>query len=927
MSIVWNGECKMNLKDDKYKKIRKYINQEYNEYNSWDDVQKIKKYTDEGFDYESSLKIIALHNGLSQGLIAETWDELVMDVKREREINNPTIMGENIKSDVSVPTDEFSAWRVYTDHLVNKGWAESARISIETSAFRILERLSQDTRGRHANKGLVVGDVQSGKTANMAGLMAMAADHGYNFFIILSGVIENLREQTSDRLYKDLNGDGSSNINWKQVNKPSVKSREPEHDIMNYNLNSSEAYFTVSLKNSSRLKNLKNWLFQDKNKAKQLKVLVIDDEADQASINTKDIEEEASTINRLIKDIVNSRDVKAMNYIAYTATPYANVLNETGPESLYPKDFITVLPQSDDYIGARKLFGITDPDESPALDIVNLIGNIETDYTREHKFSNNYFPKSLSESVNWFLISLAIGRILKLDKPISMLVHTSMKIADHKSISQLILDYLENLKENYDSLLGDIEELYEEEKIALSRKKFLNGMENYTNEEAVMEYPEWEEVKNELGKLFKLEKENFISHLNMCDEGKPVFHRGIHLVIDNSSSNSLFEEQENFRLVYPKDEENLSKVPGFIVIGGNTLSRGLTLEGLSSTYFIRNTKQVDTLMQMGRWFGYRKGYELLPRIWMDEDSLHRFTEISQINEELRDEIKKFSENGILPTTYALRVKNSSNHKLLRITSNNKMQSAVAKEFNFVGFNSQTIYFKKDKKELQENLDYTQKFLNELSDNMEVESSHMIWRNVTSSTVTNYFSEFNFNDHDLKMQSIPQLAEWITKNEIKLDGWNVVLSGKKGIKRNPSYEWDIKGFETRTVKRSRLKKRSSEDIANIGALRTPSDLTVDLKNELQDDEKAMSKSADIINIRNKYGYEKTPLLVIYRIDSGIYDPPSNYKDSAREPLNFPKDVIGLNILIPGDVGNNSFTTYISADLELNDTDDNFHEEDE
>lgn len=927
--MCWNGECRLNLKDDQFKKIRKFINEEYNKYNSWNDVKEIKKFTKSrrNYDFQMRLEIIEMNNDMEQELTAELWEKLVMDVKKERDISNPTIMGENVKSEVSVPTDEFSAWRVYIDNLAKKGWDESARINIETSAFKILERLSQDTRGRHANKGLVVGDVQSGKTANMAGLMAMAADHGYNFFIILSGVIENLRQQTSDRLYKDLNGDGSSNINWKQVNKPSIKSREPEHDIINYNLNSSEAYFTVSLKNSSRLKHLTKWLLQDKNKAKQLKVLVIDDEADQASINTKDIEEETSTINNLIKEIVNSQDVKAMNYIAYTATPYANVLNETDPESLYPKDFITVLPQSSDYIGSRKLFGITDPDESPALDIVNLIGKEETDYIRAHDFIGTYFPKSLSASVNWFLISLAIGRILKLNMPISMLVHSSMKIADHRSISQHIVDYLKYLKENYDTLSTNFEKLYTEEKKALSREKFLNGMPGYTSEETVMEYPMWKEVKVELDKIFTLSEEEFVSHLNMCDEGKPVFDNGIHLVIDNSSSSSLFEEQENFRLVYPKNEEDLSKVPGFIVIGGNTLSRGLTLEGLSSTYFIRNTKQVDTLMQMGRWFGYRKGYELLPRIWMDEDSLHRFTEISQINEELREEIKKFSEKRILPINYALRVKNSSNHKLLRITSSNKMQSAIPKEFNFVGFNSQTIYFKKDEKELQENLDCTQSFLNGLPDNMEVGTSHIIWRNVSSSIVADYFKKFNFNEHDLKMQSIPQLVEWITKNEIKLDGWNVVLSGKKGIRKNPDYEWDIKGFETRTVKRSRLTKRSSENIANIGALRTPSDLTADLKNKLQDEEKSMSKSSDIINIRNKYGYDKTPLLVIYRIDSGMTDKQSNYKEETREPLKFPKDVIGLNILIPGDAWSNSFTTYISANLELNDIDDNFHEENE
>ena len=108
-------------------------------------------------------------------------------------------------------------------------------------------------------------------------------------------------------------------------------------------------------KNKGRLTSLFNWLKSDTNKAKQLKILVIDDEADQASINTKDIEEDTSTINKLIKDIVNDKEFLAMNYISYTRTPYANVLNETADSSLYPKDFITLLEPSEDYIGPKQI--------------------------------------------------------------------------------------------------------------------------------------------------------------------------------------------------------------------------------------------------------------------------------------------------------------------------------------------------------------------------------------------------------------------------------------------------------------------------------------------------------------------------------------------------------------------------------------------
>lgn len=918
----------MNLKDKKYKGIRKEINQEYNKHNSWDDVLNLKTYEGmpSSFNKEYILGFIGARYDLALELNEELWEALIMDVKKEREINNPIIVGENIKSDVSIPTDEFSSWRVYIDSLERKGWPEKARLNIETSAFQILERLSQDTRGREANKGLVVGDVQSGKTANMAGLMAMAADHGYNFFIILSGVIENLRQQTSERLYKDLNGDGQSTIKWRQVDKPSVRSIVPEHQISTYNLKGTDAYFTVCLKNTTRLKDLGNWLFSDSKKAKQLKVLVIDDEADQASINTKDVEkEEVTRINGLIKDIVNSTEVRAMNYIAYTATPYANVLNDTKKYSLYPKDFITVLPLSNDYIGAKKLFGTMEPDKNPDLNMVRLISGCESKYIRKHLFTKHDFPENLTDSINWFLISLAIGRILKLDMPISMLVHSSMKVADHNNISQLIKDYLYHMHRNYDELAPSIEDLYEREKRKLSRDQFIKGMPGYSSKESIMNYPDWKEVKIELDKIFELERKNFVSHIEMCDEGKPVFDKGIHLVIDNSSPTSLFEEQENFRLVYPKDKEDLKRVPGFIVVGGNTLSRGLTLEGLSSTYFIRNTQQADTLMQMGRWFGYRKGYELLPRIWMDQVSQLRFTDIAQINEELKEEIQHFSEKGMLPSNYALRVKNSSNHKILRITSSNKMQSAISREFNFTGFNSQTIYFNTDVKELGENLDNTKEFLDGLHDDFQTKTSHMIWRGVKSQEVADYFTKFKFNEHDLKMRSIPQLVEWILKNTIQLDDWNIVLSGRRGIKENPDYYWSIKGKETVPVRRTQKVEQSSEEMISIGALRTPSDLLIDIEKDLKKDERSKAKAEDIINIRSKYGYKQTPLLVIYRIDSSYTS--NSASSDEREPIKAEKDIIGLNILIPGDTIDSSFTTYISADIQFTDIDDNVTEEDE
>src|SRR5699024_5905625 len=155
-------------------------------------------------------------------------------------------------------------------------------------------------------------------TANMAGLMAMAADNGFNYFIVLTGTIENLRKQTSNRIYNDLNSDGNSNIHWEQVENPSLSRRgHTGLDIDQFDLreHSRKRYFSVSLKNGSRLRDLFKWILSNESKVKQLKILLIDDEADQASINTAStIDEEYTTINKLIREFVHQSNVKSMNY-------------------------------------------------------------------------------------------------------------------------------------------------------------------------------------------------------------------------------------------------------------------------------------------------------------------------------------------------------------------------------------------------------------------------------------------------------------------------------------------------------------------------------------------------------------------------------------------------------------------------------------
>ena len=903
----------MKINDSKYEVYVNHIHHRLNKIGqSWEEI---KNLGNENTDTQLML------DNLSSALIAERltvqeWEELVEEMYQLEKEVNIVKLGRNAENDAKIPNTIYSSWQTYKQKLEDKGFSEKSITNIEKSSFEILKSLQFDTRESGPIKGLVVGNVQSGKTANMAGLMAMAADNGFNYFIVLSGVIENLRRQTASRLYDDLKNVKLRNLDWTRVDNPTIRSREPEHDISKYNLsnNSRDKYFTVCLKNKGRLESLIKWLKSDPNKAKQLRILVIDDEADQASINTKDIEEENSTINKLIKKLVNDKSFLAMNYISYTATPYANVLNETSKDSLYPKDFITLLEPSEDYIGPTQIFGMEEPEKSPKVEIIKEISETDANLIKDIQKgeTGQNIPRSFKDSIRWFILTVCAIRTYSLKKPVSMLIHTSFKIDHHEIIADKVQNYIKYLKDNFDEqVLSEFHELYKSEQYVMNKQVFLDGMGGYSTPELVPEYPIWEKVKEQLIKMISLDDDEFISYIPLNEEKAPVFHNGIHLAIDNSRTRV---NNQQVRLIYP-DKNNMPEVaPAFIVIGGNTLSRGLTLEGLTTTYFLRTTNQADTLMQMGRWFGYRKGYEIFPRVWLDENANRRFLFLSQMNEELREEIQQYAINGNTPIDYAPRIKNSPDYQLIRITSNNKQQSSIEREFDFFGFNSQTVYFEKNSDMLKHNLNVTKGFLEELK-NCEVKNNKLIWRNVDNSKIKAFLKDYKVSQIDTKMRALPALIEWLETNGGTLNGWSVILSGTGKVSSSESHKWNINGFHVNSVIRTKLVKRSQGDTISIGTLRVPEDLYSDIETPLEKKEGRSAKMIDVRNTREKYGYGNVPQLIIYRINKGDKDIKVKNPES-REKLDFPEDIIGINIMLPGvSKGNN--TTYISAKIDFKD----------
>ncbi|MGQ7659686.1 Z1 domain-containing protein [Streptococcus suis] len=834
--------------------------------------------------------------------IEDVWNYYVKEYFERNKKVDIVKIGQN-QQKIKLATDKGSSWKIYEKKLIDQKWTPDSINTIRESSIQVLSYLNDDRDTYGTTKGLVLGNVQSGKTANMAGVISMAADQGFNFFIVLTGTIENLRKQTSDRLFNDLNGSG--NWNWQTIENPSLRAANAERSISNFNLAEGDRhrYLSVCLKNKTRLTNLVKWLYSDPNKTRQLKILVIDDEADQASINTNNIaeDEEATVINGLIKELVNNDSVKAMNYIAYTATPYANILNESSRESLYPKDFIVVLPQSPDYIGPTEMFGTSEPEQYPKIDITREIPKDDVEKIRKIQAGKlpPVIPNSLKKAIDWFILSLASMRTLGYQKPVSMLIHTSFKINEHVVISSLVEQYLKEIRSKPESFLENLKILFSDESIDFSRSKFIENMENYSTPEGVPQYPKWSEISAQIERLFRLDDKNYVSHVQISESGQPKYHDGFHIAIDNSKMNST---DEMIRLVYPTKRNMTKLAPAFIVVGGNTLSRGLTIEGLVSTYFLRTTNQADTLMQMGRWFGYRKGYEIFPRVWMEYIANRRFQFLAQLNLELRESLDLYAMKKYTPLEVAPMIKNSPDYQLVRITSQKKMQGAIATEFNFSGFNMQTIYFKDDVSKLQANIKLTSEFLNSL-DTPENRKAHLIWKNVDNGIVEKFLDDYYIIEEDERANLVTELIQWLKSNNQFLDSWSVVLSSKGNEipKANESTDWNIHGYYPNSVSRSKLTKGSSKDVTSIGVLRMPADLLADIDpDKLDSQEKKKSKVESIRMIRQEHGLGNTPLLIIYKIDKNSLPSP-NVDKNRREPLKFSEDIIGINVLIPSFVG--------------------------
>ena len=939
-----------------------YFSDEYSEWLRW-----VDKRLEKGWSWE---KISMCGKEDEAGLLAylanqdpddyypftlEEWREFIA-IKKEHEENarpiEEMILGaESGVDDLDAPQNKNSAWVMYKKKL-DGNFPGAAINQIEKSSIKVLNMLNDGARDEYkVVHGLVMGNVQSGKTANMEGLMSMAADYGWNMFIILSGTIENLRQQTRNRFMRDLQ---NGNLTWDYyIENPTTRKNPP--DTLDLRSDSRKRYVTVCLKNSVRLKKLLTWLNHDQNQKARMKVLLIDDESDQASINTAKIEDEETTrINRLIKAIVNGNNsdsekskrithYKAMNYVAYTATPYGNFLNERGEGSLYPSDFIHVLPTSDTYFGPTQIFGDIVNGTTDGMPIINTItshvealddAEKQSDTSMLEALNDSWksssdsaldIPDSLKEAVAWFCICVAIQRYRKSRKPVSMLVHHDMKVEYHTSIARGIRHWFDNVSQ--EKFVELCRKVYAEQTAKMTIDAFKLAYRNYGRmsginiDEDIKDYPSFDVLYSFLAEL----KGNLIHHITMDKNEELVFDRGIHLCVDNCRYTPIVEDDDedkipHVRLVYPKDTDELDFAPAFLVVGGNTLARGLTLEGLVCTYFSRVVSQADTLMQMGRWFGYRRGYELLPRIWMTESAVSKFEQLAALDEQLRNDItERYFDDTLTPAQFGPMVSTCPMLVKMKITASNKMQGAVAAEANFAGAHIQTVQFENNDEILQGNIDVADAFITSLGEdnhslNAGHESEYKVWENVPFDKIKknlfmkSHYELTNMEDFDL-------FCQWYESKDYDFANWTVILHGKKSTER----QWHGVGKIRRSRRLSGVRKPDSYKFT-IGILSDPgvwdADLNKDYINGLDADEKLLLNApqkgqAEKIRqlkkrIRNEQKKENVPRLVLYCVD----------KDSTAEavktraPLNTNVDVLGLEIFVPGQrAANDVFTSAV------------------
>ena len=767
---------------------------------------------------------------------------------------------------------QWNFWNRYEKYLIKDiGLSPGAIGNIDRVSDEVLSSIEEPKRnGPWDRRGLVMGNVQSGKTGTYTGLICKAADAGYKVIIVLAGMHNNLRSQTQVRLDEGFLGF--------TLSKSSRGAREPV-GVFNYDRNPKADSVThkfekgdfdnnaakkfqihpgghpllfVVKKNTRVLENLLAWingfatdLDSDTGRKihKNIPLLVIDDEADQASIDIRaitldesgdtDPEHDPSVINGHIRKILYAFDKSA--YVGFTATPFANIfINDQNTsreygKDLFPESFIINLEAPSNYIGASEVFGIDANEElgiedKAPLPIVESVYDYVDDLNDTRQTigwmpprssgkidhiplynKNDEIPPSLHKAILCFILS-TLARSYREPSPIfnSMLVHVTRITNVQKRVKIQVESHLKSIIHRIKLGDGSFRPTIFEEFREIWFDKYI-PTSKICGESYIL--PEWGYVESNLGKV--------ASSIQVME-------------INGSASDSL-----NY-------ETHAASGLNVIAVGGDKLSRGLTLEGLIVSYFLRSSRMYDTLMQMGRWFGYKEKYLDLCRLFTTDELRGWFRHIAIASEELRQEFNYMNTIKATPVMYGLKVRS---HPAMMITSQVKMRSGTRMKLSYAGDISETTIFYRDPNAISRNLEAARSLIEKIGvEKGKIKKSCYVWSEVKSDEITNFLAQYQTHP-DARRANTKLLSDYITLqvNQNELTDWTVVLTsiqknnkqksadGKKMVTNDVGeYFW---GLNVGSIYRDDVEELDKKNRYTIKRLVDPSHEFIDL-NDVQ-----------------------------------------------------------------------------------------------
>ncbi len=761
------------------------------------------------------------------------------------EIKHVHIRGGGLYSgDEEVKLDKGN-WAYYIKHrsfILDNVYNDKPYIveSIDYETDQIIKKIpNPKERGldTYLSKGLVIGYVQSGKTANFTHLISKAASIGYKFIVVLAGMTNTLRSQTQYRIDRELTGNNQYDNNSTFV-KWGIHEKQftPLTDAPKFNydgdFNAPSENFTrhfsskkdVSIavvkklaregnqykKFGSVIGNIINWVESRSDKdMKMPPLMIIDDEADQASIDGSD-ELNPTTINHSIRYLISLFD--QVSYVGYTATPFANIFIDSNSRyknlpDLYPENFIYSLPEPSGYFGSKEFFGAKGENNKEFL-YVNLVDDNERQSVNNN---NNVITDSLSFALLDFIFSVIIRRHRGDKNYCGFLVHTDHRTLYHDIVKKKIDSYLHEL----DSLIGQNN---------LDCLDFILSRWN-----------------------IYIKKTLQISKLKGLDYSVPSFDR-------ISLTGSVSEVLSNAKLrvingVNDTLDYNSEDLDVLICIGGTLMSRGVTIEGLTISYYLRESPRYDTLLQMGRWFGYRSKYEDLVRVYTTRTISEYFEYIVAVEDDLRLEISRYQEENLTPREFSPRVRAH-----IKMLPSSKMGSAL-KQKSYAQQTVQTIHILRDMEALKSNQIVVEKLINRsCGDEGRTDQGNYDLSGLPVEDLYGFLKEFMIPS-DLSSFDKNDLLRYL---DIRIDSGEILdfdlrLSGLINCKSSSVADQYDNGVYLYPVKRNARKsngwKNIDKGVVNIGVISDSNDMPFEVEKPL-----LIIYSIDFINSDAFYQYD-------------------------------------------------------------------------